>query len=72
MKFGYFWVIPEGKIRLDLQEERFIFAFRENHESGNPHDILNLVIVLWKLNFCYVSALISVLYLRLSLYHKQK
>lgn len=48
MKFGYFCVVPEGKIRLDLQEERFMLAFRKNHESGNPHDILDLVIVLWK------------------------
>lgn len=48
MKFGYFCVVPEGKIRLDLQDERFMLAFRKNHESGNPHDILDLVIVLWK------------------------
>lgn len=73
MKFGYFCVVPDSKIRLNLQGERLSLAFRKNHESGNPNDLLNLiVIVLWKLNFSYRSVLINVLYLRPSLYHKQK
>ena len=65
MKCGYFQVVPEGKITLNVQGERFRLAFKKDRVSGNENDIFNLtVMVLWKLNFCYISALINVLSLR--------
>lgn len=45
MKFGHFCVVPEGKVRLSVQGEGFRLTVRKNHESGNPDDILNFIVI---------------------------
>lgn len=39
MKFGYFFVVPEGKTKLNFEGERFRLPTGENYESGNRNDL---------------------------------